>query len=158
MSYTVYNVKWEIPRPAPDPVFDGLAPSDKTNWDYLATAINRYLSLEENLQKKHELKLRRYLISRPAHDAFLNRPTDFKVETESFEFWVFLLEYLEWYEAQILLSMLTPEYAFRYILEVAPELSYEQQKPTIKRLSQIEGIDMPYDLILKLIASTKSSE
>lgn len=156
MIYKGYNVKWEQrPRVAAlvDPLFDGIE-SSKDSWDHLHRTINRYLSFDQETQANVERSLRRYLISRDAHKAFRSRPDESNYEAESFEFWVLLRMHLEWNEAENIISNLPLEYAHRYLAEIAPDLSYAQKKDDVKIISKITGIDIPYEILLKLVAST----
>lgn len=152
MIYKGYTVKWEQKPRVVDPLFNGLE-FKRDNWDYLQAVINRYLALDSEMKTKHEKSLRIYLISRDAHNAFRTRSQVGTYEIQPFEFWVLLRMYLEWNEASCLLSNLPLGYAHRYLTEVAPDLSYGQKKDDVKIISEIKGMDIPYEILLKLVAS-----
>lgn len=157
MIYKGYNVRWEprprVTKPIVDPLFGGLD-SQPDDWDFLQTVVNRYLSFDAEMNSKYENPLCRYLISRKAHDAVRARLKVGNYESESFEFWVLLLRYLEWEENEQLLSNFPIDYAHRFLTEVAPDRDYNQKKDEVKSISKVPGLDIPYDILLKLVTST----
>ena len=151
-TYYSWNLKQKTPV---DSLFDGLEKVDEAEWPYLTATVMKYLSLSEEDQEAREPALRRYLISKAAHSAFSNKPTTAKVEDYPFEFWVIVRDHFEWNESKSLLQSLSTEYAFRYILEVAPELSKLQRYDDLAEIAKISGVNVPPELLNEILGSDK---